>query len=141
MIKNLEEIKNRLKSAGLKVTPQRVAVLDALLSNREHPSAEALIEKVRKENPMIAVGTIYNILDTFVKKNLVEKVLTDDNIVRYDAFTDTHFHIIADKKISDYYDEKLYRMVKNYLQKTQIPNFQLEGFEIILKGKFTDNNN
>ncbi len=137
---SLEEIKNKLKTAGLKVTPQRIAVLKALLTNKHHPSAEDLILTVQKEHTNIAVGTIYNILDTFVKTGIAEKVLTDTNVVRYDAFTENHFHIVSGNEISDYYDEKLFKMVKKYLTGVKIPNFELEDFEIIIKGKFNTEN-
>ncbi len=130
------EIEKRLKSVGLKVTPQRVAVMEVLLSSKSHPSAEKIIDVVRKKHPTIAVGTIYHILDTLVKKKLVEKVLTENNVVRYDAFLDNHFHLVSGDKISDYYDEHLFEIVKEYFRKNPIPNFQFEDVEIILKGKF-----
>ena len=133
---NTEIIKNKIKSAGLKVTPQRLAVLDALLESRNHPTAEMLIKIVQKKHPYIAVGTIYNILDTFVKHGLVEKVFTENNVVRYDAFMDGHFHILDGDEIKDFYDEKLFRIIKTYLSGVKIPDFELEDFEIILKGKF-----
>lgn len=42
-----------LRDKGLKVTPQRLAVYQALAGTREHPSAEAIYEKVRQDHPTI----------------------------------------------------------------------------------------
>jgi len=138
MEKSLEKIKEKLKSAGLKVTPQRIAVYKVLLENRNHPSVEFLISEIRKENPFIAVGTIYNILDTFVQKKLVERVMTTDNLVRYDAYTDNHFHLYSEdeKIIEDYYDEELFELIREHLSKSRIPGFEMEDFELLIKGNF-----
>jgi len=63
-----------LKSSNLIVTPQRVAVLEALNNLKNHPTADKIKEYVVKNHPNIAVGTIYKTLETFVEKGLVKKV-------------------------------------------------------------------
>ncbi|MDZ7623838.1 MAG: transcriptional repressor [Ignavibacteriaceae bacterium] len=51
-----------LKDINLKVTPQRIAVLEALNSIKDHPTADKIKEYVVKNHPNIAVGTIYKTL-------------------------------------------------------------------------------
>jgi Fur family peroxide stress response transcriptional regulator len=58
---------------GLKVTPQRIAVLDALYSLNNHPTVERIIDFIRKNHPNIAVGTVYKALETFEIKGIVKK--------------------------------------------------------------------
>lgn len=129
----------RLKAAGLRVTPQRLLILKILLSKKNHPTAEQLISAVQSSNPHIAIGTIYNVLDILISKKIIRKISTDDNPYRYDAIMDTHHHLIeADSgQIVDYYDDTLTELILAYLDKAKIPNFKVEGFDFRLTGKFT----
>ena len=68
------ELVNILTQNNLKVTPQRVAVLEALMAIKDHPTADAVKEYVCKNHPNLALGTVYNILDTFCEKNIIKKV-------------------------------------------------------------------
>jgi len=74
-----------LKNGNLKVTPQRVAVLEALSNLNDHPTADKIKEYVVKNHPNIAVGTIYKTLETFVEKGFVKKVKTDEEQARAEA--------------------------------------------------------
>ncbi|HHB52756.1 MAG TPA: transcriptional repressor, partial [Saprospiraceae bacterium] len=113
---NTQDYNLLLKDAGLKVTPQRVAVLKVLIDNDRHPSAEEIIKSVLDEHPSISVGTIYNILDTFVEKELIVKIQTKDSVMRYDPIVKVHHHIyLTNNEIIDYFDDKLTSMVKEYL--------------------------
>ena len=66
----LVSLQQRLASSGLKVTPQRLAVFEAVIGNTSHPTAEAIISRVQQLHSNIAVGTIYNVLDALVAKKL-----------------------------------------------------------------------
>jgi len=136
---NKDRIREKLASRGMKVTPQRMMVMEALLSSREHPTAEQLSEYVRRENPNIATGTIYNILDNFVEKGLINKVKTDREKMRYDAFLEDHHHIydLESDKIRDLYDEKLSAMIEDYLRENSIPGFNVEQVRLQISGRYT----
>lgn len=72
-----EEIASLLTSNSLKVTPQRVAVLEALNVIKDHPTADSVKEFVRKNHPNLALGTVYNTLETLCEKKIIRKVKTD----------------------------------------------------------------
>jgi len=132
-----EEIYLRLKERGLKVTPQRIAVLEVLIENKTHPNADSLIKLIRKDNPSISVGTIYNILDTLVAKGIIAKVMTEDNSMRYDPQTFDHHHIFikGSDEIVDYFDEDLSKMVKEYLKdKGDLSEIDIERIDISIIG-------
>lgn len=135
---NLTELRKILNQNGLKVTPQRLAVLQALAQLRIHPTVERIIEYVRKENPAIAVGTVYHVLDVFTSKNICNKVLTDKGVVRYDFYTDKHHHLYCAEsdRIEDYYDQELDRIIENYFSKKQIPDFKIEDIRLQITGRF-----
>lgn len=51
-----------LREAGLKITPQRMAVVECLIGDVTHPTANALYERLRQRFPSMSVATIYNTL-------------------------------------------------------------------------------
>jgi Fur family peroxide stress response transcriptional regulator len=74
---NIDEIRNRLSGKGLKVTPQRISILEAIYTLNNHPTAENIIAYIRKQHPNIATGTVYKVLDTLIEKDLIQRVTTE----------------------------------------------------------------
>ncbi len=138
---NKEYIIKSLKSCSLKVTPQRMAVMDGVINLKNHPTAENLIDYIKTNHPNIATGTVYKTLDTLVKNNLIKRVKTDSDIMRYDAVIDRHHHLycIESDRIEDFYDTDLDIIIDDYLKKKNIPNFKIEDIKLQITGKFTDN--
>ncbi len=135
-----EKYGTELKNSNLKVTPQRVAVLEALESLRDHPTADKIKEYVVKNHPNIAVGTIYKTLETFVERGLVQRVKTDEDVMRYDAILDKHHHIYCEDtdRIEDFYDDELNRLLENYFRKKKIPNFKVKDVKLQIIGTFNN---
>lgn len=127
-----------LKENGIKVTPQRVLIYAAFMKAPKHPTAEHIINMVKKKNPNISAGTIYNTLETLVGKNLIKKVKTEKDVMRYDPVTENHHHLYCAEsdKIEDYYDPELNLLIENYFQEKEIPGFNIEEFKIQFVGKF-----
>jgi Fur family peroxide stress response transcriptional regulator len=123
---------------GLKVTPQRLAILEVLLSLENHPTAENIIRIIRLSHPNIAAGTVYKTLDTFSRKGLINKLKTETDIVRYDAVPEKHHHLYCPypEQIEDYNDDKLYELIYKYLKNKKIPNFKVEDIKLQIIGKF-----
>jgi Fur family peroxide stress response transcriptional regulator len=129
-----------LKISDLKVTPQRIAVLEALNSLKNHPTADKIKEYVVKNHPNIAVGTIYKTLETFVEKGLVKKVKTEKDVMRYDAILDKHHHLYCEEteRIEDFFDDELDNMLEKYFKKKKIPNFKLKDIKLQIIGTFNN---
>ncbi|MCK9282069.1 MAG: transcriptional repressor [Melioribacteraceae bacterium] len=131
-----------LKNSNLKVTPQRIAVLEALSHLKNHPTADNIKEYVVNNHPNVAVGTIYNTLDTFVEKGLVKKVKTEKDIMRYDAILDKHHHLYSadSEHIEDFFDEELNNLLENYFKKKKIANFKVSDVKLQIIGTFKNKN-
>ncbi|MGM0464312.1 MAG: Fur family transcriptional regulator, partial [Bacteroidota bacterium] len=129
-----------MKEKGLKVTPQRIAVLEALQTSIKHPSAEMIYENVRRKNPNIAIATIYKILQTFEKNDIIRRINTGGEIIRYDADMQHHHHLYSSEseKVADYHDEELNRLLEGYFKERQIPGFRIEEIQLQIKGEFRD---
>ena len=134
-----DQLKDRIKSAGLRVTPQRLAILDAVYRLDNHPTAENIIESIRETHISIATGTVYKVLETLVKNRLIRKVKTENDVMRYDGFTDQHHHLYCSEsdRIEDYADEGLDLVLSEYFHVNRIPGFNIEEIRLQINGKFT----
>ena len=133
----MNEIKNKLIDKGLKITPQRLAILEAIY-NLSHPTADDIIRYIRRKHSNIAVGTVYKVLEKFVDRGLVKKITTDKDVIRYDGFVAPHHHLHSSESvlIKDYVDEELDAMLKAYFKKKKINDFDIEEISLQIKGKF-----
>ena len=132
-----------LTDNNLKVTPQRTAVLEVIVTLNNHPSADYIIDYLRLNFPHIPISTVYKILDVFVGKGIVSRVKTDDDVMRYDFVKEKHHHLYCaeSERIEDYYDKELDKILENYLKNKTIPNFKIKDIRLQIVGNFTDTAN
>lgn len=135
-----EQIHQLLIEKGLKITPQRMAVLEAVLNLHNHPTAEEILNTIKKKHSNVAMGTVYNILDTLLEHQLIKKVKTDGDVMRYDAVAEDHHHLycIKSDRIEDYFDQELDLLLESYFKKKNIPNFNIENIKLQIIGNFLD---
>ncbi|MBC8321247.1 MAG: transcriptional repressor [Bacteroidetes bacterium] len=135
---SIEEIRIKLSEKGLKVTPQRIAILDAIYKLGSHPTADNIIEFIRQSNPNIASGTVYKVLDTLIENKLVKRVTTDRDVMRYDGIMENHHHLYCSEcdLIEDYVDEELDEVLKEYFRKKKFNGFKLEDIVVQIRGTF-----
>jgi len=136
----VEEISNMLIEKKLKVTPQRIAILEAVIKLGNHPNAEQINDYISRRNPNISLATVYKVLDILVENNLVKMVKTDKDIKRYDAFLKKHHHIYYSDsdKIEDYFDLELNEILEKYFENKRIPGLAIEDIKLHIIGKSTD---
>ena len=135
---SLYETRDFLKEKNLKITPQRIAVLEAILELGNHPTAENIIESIKMNHPNIAIGTVYKILEIFVDNSIVKKVKTDKDIMRYDAILEKHHHLycVESDRIEDYYDEELNQILEKHFENKKIKDFKIEDIKLQIIGNF-----
>ena len=133
-----KEIAYILSEKGLRVTPQRIAILSAVIKLNNHPTAEKIIEYIKKNHPNISIGTVYKVLDSFVENNLLNKVKTESGIMRYDPTQSKHHHLYCTEtdRIEDYEDEKLDALIIDYFNKKGIKNFNIQNIQLQITGTF-----
>ncbi|MDI6801304.1 MAG: transcriptional repressor [Thermodesulfovibrionales bacterium] len=97
----------KYKDIGLKLTPQRLAILGYLEGNKEHPSAEDIYKAVSKKFPTMSFATVYNTLETLRERGEVLELTIDPNKKRFDPNTKFHHHLIClkCKKIIDIHSD------------------------------------
>ena len=135
---NIEDIRNKLADKGLKITPQRMNILEAVYTLDNHPTAENIIEFIRERHPNIATGTVYKVLETLVENKLIKRVKTDRDIMRYDGLMENHHHLYCSEcdLIEDYKDEELDLLLKGYFKKKKFTGFKIEDIVVQIRGTF-----
>jgi Fur family peroxide stress response transcriptional regulator len=135
---NTLAIRDKLRSANLKVTPQRLAIYEAIYELGNHPTVEQIITYIKNSYPNIATGTVYSALETFVARGLIRKVKTENDLMRYDAMLTRHHHLYcADSdKIEDYVDNKLDALLIKYFKNKNIPGFSIKDIKLQIVGIF-----
>jgi Fur family transcriptional regulator, peroxide stress response regulator len=136
-----QNIHTRIVEAGLKATHQRIVVYETLMDlHGHHPVAEEVYQKLKPFNPSISLGTVYKTLDTFVEKNIISRVLSEEGGKRYDVNISTHNHIYCSntKEIMDYEDRELEELISNYFKAKSIDNFEMKSFSVHLTGTKPD---
>ncbi|MCB2221598.1 MAG: transcriptional repressor [Bacteroidetes bacterium] len=136
------DLKEVLVGKGLKITPQRLVVLEALAEMDYHPTADNIMAFIRKNHPNIAVGTVYKTLETFVDKGIIQKVKTEKDVMRYDAITENHHHLYCSEsdRIENYFDDELNTLLSDYFKQKKIPGFHIEDVKLQILGKFQKEN-
>ena len=133
-----ETIILKLKQKDLKVTPQRLAIIEAIFKLNNHPTAENIIDFIRKNHPNIATGTVYKVLETLVKNDIIKKVTTEHGVMRYDGITEHHHHLYCTEcdLIEDYSNEELDTLLRTYFENKHIKGFKPQEFVLQIKGTF-----
>lgn len=82
---NQQNFKERLRAKGLKVTNQRLLVLEIMAKHPgEHLTAEEIYGLAREAQPEIGLATIYRTVQVLVELQLIDKVSFDDGFARYE---------------------------------------------------------
>ena len=112
-----EKFKEMLKEKGLKVTNQRLLVLEVLADHRDkHMTAEDIYELVKEDCPEIGLATIYRTVQLLLEMQLVDRINLDDGCVRYEIGEPGlgegkhhHHHLICKTcgKVLPFYDDLL----------------------------------
>jgi Fur family peroxide stress response transcriptional regulator len=82
----------KLRDAGLKITPQRVAIMEFLKNNKSHPSINSIYENLKATYPSISVSTVYNTVETLVKNNYLTELPLAKGRSFYDPDISEHDH-------------------------------------------------
>ena len=96
-MKSPAELTELFRARGLKVTPQRRAVFDALWGNPTHPSAEAVHAVVSDQMPTISLRTVYQTLNDLASMGELAHLELGTGSARFDPNLDPHHHLVCDE--------------------------------------------
>jgi len=91
----LAKLRMALKSAGLRMTPQRMEVYREMIRSSGHPGATEVHEGVRRRLPSISLDTVYRTLWKLVELGLLRPLVTTGDRIRFDPVLETHHHFVC----------------------------------------------
>jgi Fur family peroxide stress response transcriptional regulator len=94
-VQRLGEFVARCRKRGIAVTPQRLAVIGALLASENHPNADEICVAVRRTHPHVSLATVHRILDQFCDVGEARKVTLLHDAARYDGNVEPHHHVLC----------------------------------------------
>jgi Fur family peroxide stress response transcriptional regulator len=96
-----------LRESGYKVTPQRLAICNYVLSSKEHPTVEHIHSEIVKKHPAISLNTVYQTMDMLIDLGLVQEMRFTSSSSRFDPNTSVHANIVCQdcNKIRDFESE------------------------------------
>jgi len=94
--KQSNRLNRRLATGGFRFTPQRERVYAVLLGQRDHPTAEEVFIRVKREMPDISMATVYNCLEALVQCGLVRRVSLARGAARFCPNMREHCHFYCE---------------------------------------------
>ncbi len=85
-----------LRARGLRMTPQRLAIVEQFASDLTHPTAQELFDRLRPSFPTMSFATVYNTLDALARAGL-SRTLRLGAAARFDPNTAPHHHAVCDR--------------------------------------------
>ena len=125
----MESIEN-IRAAGLKLTPQRIAVYKSMMKLR-HAKLEAIVEDLKSDCDKLTLSTVYRVLDSFCKAGVLSLVChPESGECYYDITVQHHHHLFNGSKILDYEDNELTRMVLEHIHKKRPELSDIENIQV-----------
>ncbi len=81
------------KERNLRMTRQRQGILEELRKANNHPSADELFGRVRKQMPRISLGTVYRNLEILSELGEIQTIQMAGSLKRFDGVAENHYHI------------------------------------------------
>ena len=95
-MRSLEELLDQFRQNGLKITPQRRVILEALARDHSHPTVDEVYQRVLPVMPDISRTTVYStVRELIALGELVEVQGLSEGGSRYDTDTGRHHHLFC----------------------------------------------
>ncbi len=128
-----------LKRKGLKFTPERAKILDAVLSKQGMFEAEALLFEMRRTGHHVSKATIYRTLKHLLEANIVSEVLIDSKQSHYELSFGrepaNYLVCVETDKIVEFSDSQFSKLAENICHKH---GFDLINYRFVVYGVSPD---
>jgi len=117
----------------LRMTRQRMVILEELRKVNTHPSADEIYAMVRKRLPRISLGTIYRNLELLSASGEIQKLDSASSLKRFDGRAERHHHIRCERcdRLADIFfdlEADLNSRVRNFT------DFSVTGYKLEFVG-------
>lgn len=123
----------------MKIKPsyQRIKIFQYLVENKNHPTVDMIYKALCTEIPTLSKTTVYNTLNLFIEKKIVNVIVIEENETRYDSVMAVHGHFKCEKcgKIYDI------GINQNILEDDKLKNCEIKEQHYYFKGICQDCSN
>ncbi|OYT70193.1 MAG: transcriptional repressor [Chloracidobacterium sp. CP2_5A] len=126
-----QDVTDLIRARGLKLTPQRLAIVEYLQACSGHPTAEDVWKAVNAKFPMASRATVYNTLNWLRESELLSEI-QQDGVARFDPNLDPHHHFVC--RACGRVEDVDYDAVAPWPQCTLPDRHVIEGFDLTLRG-------
>lgn len=126
---------DKLRRAGLRVSAQRIAVLELMENSHSHPTAEEIYRSLLPEFPSLSLTTVYNTVHTLVKSGLLREVEIEAASLRFDSATHARHGHFRCKRCGRIFDVPLPTGIS---PEPELPGFSVDTIDVYLKGLCVD---
>lgn len=130
-----KDVEAMVEECGLKMTPQRRAIVEYLQDATHHPTADEVLKAVNERFPMTSRATVYNTLNWLKGAGLVREVFEGGH-VRFDPNTSDHHHFVCRRcgRVEDVERE----LIGDFQIDTFSGHQKIDYFEVTLRGLCSD---
>lgn len=128
----MSETIERLRESEIQPTAQRIAVAEVVFGPADHPTADEVWERVRREHPTMSRATVYNALNLFAEKGLLRRQVLREGTVVFDSHVAPHHHFI-DEETGEIFD-----IPWDALDVTRVDDleqFDVREFQVVMRGR------
>jgi Fur family ferric uptake transcriptional regulator/Fur family peroxide stress response transcriptional regulator len=125
------EIGNRLLEFSIKPSVQRIAIMEYLMENPTHPTADTIFNDLYPSIPTLSKTTVYNTLKLLEEQGAIQSINIDEKNVRYDADISPHAHFKC-KQCGCLHDFPL--KDSSFFEFKDSGNFILTEYQVYYKG-------
>lgn len=121
-----------LRRYGIRPTLQRLAVAEYILNAKIHPSAEQVLQNIRRRYPTISRASVYNALNLFTQKGLIRMQVLREGMVVFDANVRRHHHFIDEES------GKIYDIPWEAIKVEggdRLKGFEVHELQVIIRGR------
>ena len=91
----VDDIVERLRDHGLRATTPRRIIVETLLGQPEHVTAEGLTELVQERAPHVNKATVYRTLEALEALGVVDRMPLDQGPAQWHLADHTHQHLVC----------------------------------------------
>jgi Fur family peroxide stress response transcriptional regulator len=126
------QLVDALRAAGLKVTPQRLAIVECIVHDETHPTAQELYERLRPSYPTMSVATVYNTLDALTRIGSCRELQMGGS-TRFDPNVEAHDHAVCES-CGSIRDVTRAESQPTTTARCELPGFSVRRVERIYRG-------
>ncbi|MDO5048145.1 MAG: Fur family transcriptional regulator [Anaerococcus sp.] len=125
----IAKLKKILTNHDIRVSHQRLLILDYLIMHPVHPSADTIFKDLKKLDPVLSQATVYNTLNLLVDKKIVKELDFNMTSKRYEFKKTNHGHFICEScgRIEDI-------NVDDLEYPKSLEEYEIDNVEVIFRG-------